>query len=132
MDSANQTASVPVTACAKHAIRLLQTGETYACSSAETLLQGMARIGRKGIPAGCLNGGCGICKVIIRSGCVKKTGAMSRAHVSEQEEAQGVVLACRVAPDSDVELEVMGCMKKAVLCMSCGMTQAGEPANIPK
>ncbi|MBC2771080.1 2Fe-2S iron-sulfur cluster-binding protein [Pusillimonas minor] len=52
----------------RHAIRLLQTGEAYVCSSAETLLQGMARIGKKGIPAGCLNGGCGVCKVVIRCG----------------------------------------------------------------
>ena len=132
MGTANQTDNVPASACSKHAIRLLQTGETYACSSAETLLQGMARIGRKGIPAGCLNGGCGVCKVVIRNGSVTKTGAMSRAHVSEQEEAQGVVLACRVAPLGDIDLEVMGCMKKAVLCMSCGMTQAGEPASISK
>jgi ferredoxin len=91
--TANQIDNVPASACSKHAIRLLQTGETYMCGSAETLLQGMARIGRKGIPAGCLNGGCGVCKVVIRSGSVTKTGAMSRAHVSEQEEAQGVVLA---------------------------------------
>jgi ferredoxin len=55
-----------------------------------------------------------VCKVAIRSGDVRKTGAMSRAHVSEQEEAQGVVLACRVAAVSAVELEVVGKMKKAV------------------
>ena len=67
----------------RHAIRLLQTGEAYVCSSAETLLQGMARIGKKGIPAGCLNGGCGVCKVVIRCGTVRKAGAMSRAHISE-------------------------------------------------
>lgn len=101
------------TSC-NHSIRLLQTGETYVCNSTETLLQGMARIGRKGIPVGCLNGGCGVCKVAIRSGSVRKTGAMSRAHISEQEEAQWVVLACRVAPTDAVELDVVGKMKKAV------------------
>ncbi|NMM28270.1 MAG: 2Fe-2S iron-sulfur cluster binding domain-containing protein [Glaciimonas sp.] len=118
--------------CGKHSVRLLQTGETYVCSSEETLLQGMARMGRKGIPSGCLNGGCGVCKIAIRSGNIKKTGAMSRAHISEQDEAQGVVLACRVVPLSDVELDVMGCMKKTILCMQCGAAQAGEPSSIPK
>lgn len=97
-----------------HPVRILQTGETYMCSSLETLLQGMARIGRKGIPAGCLNGGCGVCKVVIRSGSVCPTGAMSRAHISEQEEAHGVVLACRVAPSDAVEVEVVGKMQKSV------------------
>ena len=132
MGTANQIDNVPASACSKHAIRLLQTGEIYLCSSAETLLQGMARIGRKGIPAGCLNGGCGVCKVVIRSGSVTKTGAMSRAHVSGQEEAQGVVLACRVAPLDDIDLEVMGCMKKTVLNAQCGAVQTGEPSRISK
>jgi ferredoxin len=73
-----------------------------------------------------------VCKVVIRSGSVTKTGAMSRAHVSEQEEAQGVVLACRVAPLGDIDLEVMGCMKKTVLNVQCGAVQTGEPSGISK
>jgi ferredoxin len=54
-----------------------------------------------------------VCKVAIRSGAVHKSGAMSRAHISEQDEAQGVVLACKVVPDGAVELEVVGKMRKA-------------------
>lgn len=115
MSSAPEMENSSSQANCNHPIRLLQTGETYVCSSTETLLQGMARIGRKCIPAGCLNGGCGVCKVTVRSGQVQKTGAMSRAHVSEQEEAQGVVLACRVVPLGAVELEVVGKMKKVVV-----------------
>ena len=122
MDTANTTGNLQASTSTRHCVRLLQTGETYLCSSDESLLQGMARIGKKGIPAGCLNGGCGVCKIVIRSGSVKKTGAMSRAHISEQDEAQGVVLACRVAPGEDVALEVMGCMKKAVMRAQCGVT----------
>lgn len=120
MNAANETESLLASTSSKHRIRLLQTGETYDCSSEENLLQGMARLGKKGIPAGCLNGGCGVCKVVIRSGSVKKTGAMSRAHISEQDEAQGIALACRLAPTGDVELDVMGCMKKSILRMQCG------------
>jgi ferredoxin len=104
-----------VSATGSHSIRLLQSGESYRCSGEETLLQGMAKLGRKGIPAGCLNGGCGVCRVLIRSGNVRKTGVMSRAHISEQDEAQGLVLACRVAPGSDVELDVIGCIRKSLL-----------------
>lgn len=94
-------------------VHLPQTGETYQCGAGETLLQGMARIGRKCIPVGCLNGGCGVCKVAVHAGSVHKSGCMSRAHISEQEEAQGVVLACRVIPDSEVSIEVIGKMRKA-------------------
>jgi ferredoxin len=96
-----------------HMIRLPQSGESYQCGDSETLLQGMARIGRRCIPVGCLNGGCGVCKVRIRAGTVHNSGAMSRAHISEQEEAQGVVLACRVVPDGALEIEVVGKMRKA-------------------
>ena len=97
-----------------YSVRVRETGETYLCMGAETVLQGMARLGRKCIPAGCLNGGCGVCKVAIRSGLVHSAGPMSRAHVSEQDEAQGVVLACRVVPAGPLEIEVVGKMKKAV------------------
>lgn len=81
----------------------------------ESLLKGMARLGRKSIPVGCLNGGCGVCKVAIRKGSFCKIGVMSRAHVSEEEESRGIVLACRVAPACDIELDVLGKMQKSVL-----------------
>lgn len=98
---------------ATHLVHLPQTGESYQCGDSETLLEGMARIGRKCIPVGCLNGGCGVCKVAIHQGTVHKAGCMSRAHISEEEEARGVVLACRVVPDSELAIEVVGKMRKA-------------------
>jgi ferredoxin len=98
----------------KYAVLVVETKEEYLCSSKETLLEGMARLGRKCIPVGCVNGGCGVCKVAITKGDVHKCGAMSRAHVSEQEESQGVLLACRAMPMSAIELEVLGKMKKAI------------------
>lgn len=98
----------------KHAVLVIATSEEYLCGSAETLLEGMARIGRKCIPVGCVNGGCGVCKVAIVKGKVRKCGPMSRVHVSEEEELQGVLLACRAMPMSAIELEVIGKMKKAI------------------
>ncbi len=95
-------------------ISIVDCDVNYSCLARETLLQGMARLGRKGIPAGCLNGGCGVCKVVILSGTVCKTGAMSRAHVSQSEEERGVVLACRVRPVTDVELLVVGKLSRPV------------------
>src|SRR5438045_2707689 len=83
-----------------------QTGETYPCASDESLLRGMLQLGRRGIPVGCVNGGCGVCKVRIVDGCVTPLGPVSRAHVSAEDERHGVTLACRVAPVSPVTLEV--------------------------
>src|SRR5437667_12327607 len=71
-----------------------QTGETYACAADESLLRGMLRLGRKGIPVGCVNGGCGVCKVRIVDGSVTPLGPISRAHVSVEEECAGLTLAC--------------------------------------
>ncbi len=47
---------------------------------------------------------------------------MSRAHVSAEEEAQGICLACRVAPLEGVEVEVLGKMKKALQFEAWGGT----------
>ena len=93
-------------------VRVSQTGETYACATSESLLKGMLRLGRKGIPVGCVNGGCGVCKVRIVAGQVQALGPISRAHVSSDEEAAGLTLACRVAPTSAVTLEVAGHLQK--------------------
>lgn len=82
------------------------SGEQYSCRNTENLLKGMERLGRKGIPVGCRNGGCGICKVKVSEGQYR-FGKMSRAHISEQEERQGIVLACRCQPETDVRLEAL-------------------------
>jgi ferredoxin len=89
-----------------------QTGETYPCATTESLLRGMLKLGRKGIPAGCVNGGCGVCKVRIVEGTVTSLGPVSREHVSVEEECCGITLACRVAPATAVRLEAVGKFEK--------------------
>lgn len=97
----------------KHHILIEDTGERYACDESESVLDGMARLGRRGIPVGCRGGGCGVCKVQVLSGSYA-VKVMSRAHVSAEELAAGVVLACRVMPHSDLCVQVLGKMKKTV------------------
>lgn len=104
-------------------VSLPQTGESYACATTENLLQGMLKLGRRGIPIGCVNGGCGVCKVRIVQGQVASLGPVSRAHVSVDEEAQGITLACRVAPVTPVTLQVLGKMEKP---FSKGFANANE------
>lgn len=96
----------------KHQVHVVQTGEEYLCASDESLLTGMLRLGRKGIPVGCVNGGCGVCKVRILEGEVASLGPISRAHVTIEEEREGLTLACRVAPLTAVRLEVAGKLTK--------------------
>jgi ferredoxin len=96
-----------------HTVTIEDDGSSYRCSDTLTLLEGMESLGKKGIPVGCRGGGCGVCKVHVLSGSYTKR-VMSREHVSEQDEAQGCVLACRVRPTSALSLRVIGQMKKNV------------------
>lgn len=93
-------------------VTITQTGESYPCALDESLLKGMLRLGRKGIPVGCVNGGCGVCKVRILAGEVSVLGPISRAHVTKEDEAKGCTLACRVAPRQAVRIEVLGRLER--------------------
>ena len=97
----------------RHQVHIQDTDKHYPCAENRSLLQGMENLNRRGIPIGCRNGGCGVCKVQILDGDYQ-TKVMSRAHVSAEEEAQRCVLACRVLPLSDIRLAVVGKMKKSV------------------
>ncbi|MEO8598408.1 MAG: 2Fe-2S iron-sulfur cluster binding domain-containing protein [bacterium] len=94
-------------------ITIEETGETFRCSDRQSLLVGMESLGKKGIPVGCRSGGCGVCKIKVVEGSYQKR-VMSREHVSQEDEAAGCLLACRVVPNSDVKLTVLGMMKKNV------------------
>lgn len=85
----------------------------FSCEAGDNLLRSMEALGRRGIPVGCRGGGCGVCKVRVVEGRFH-TRKMSRACLSEQEEADGVVLACRLFAESDLSLQVVGKMVKAL------------------
>jgi ferredoxin len=55
------------------------------------------------IPVGCRGGGCGICRIKVVSGRYR-TKVMSRSRISEDDERDGIVLACRVFPESDLSI----------------------------
>lgn len=91
-------------------ITLQGTEIVYDCSDKQTILGGMEKLGLKGIPVGCRGGGCGVCKIYVAAG-EYTTKKMSRVHISEADEVQGYVLACRCRPNSDITLKVVGRMK---------------------
>ncbi|MBL8470487.1 MAG: 2Fe-2S iron-sulfur cluster binding domain-containing protein [Rhodocyclaceae bacterium] len=109
---------------AYHVVTVNDTGECFRCSSQESLLAGMERLGKKGIPVGCRGGGCGVCKVEITAGTYSKR-VMSRQHISEADECAGRVLACRVRPTSDISLAVLGKMKASVCRPNADTTPGG-------
>ena len=57
------------------------------------------------LPVGCRRGGCGVCRVRVLAGQYR-SDLMSRSHVSAEDEAAGVVLACCIYPLSDLSLRL--------------------------
>jgi len=49
-------------------VRLIETRERFSCSPEQSVLEGMANLGRRGIPVGCEGGACGVCKVEVLKG----------------------------------------------------------------
>ena len=95
-------------------VTIENTGETFRCSSEDNVLKAMEQLRCKGIPVGCRNGGCGTCKVRVTTGHYVKM-KMSRAVLSEEEERQSCVLACKTYPRSDMKVDVVGKMVRAVV-----------------
>ncbi len=92
--------------------------ERVSCPDDDNVLRAMEVLGRKGIPVGCRGGGCGVCKVQVTDGAYR-TRKMIRACLRSDEEAAGVLLACKLLPDSDLSVKVVGKMARAV-CRSSG------------
>lgn len=101
----------PTTGCSFEVL-LVKSGERFPCQEQESVLKGMARLGCRGIPVGCVGGGCGICKVRILEGQVTRLGAVSRAHINAEEEAAGFTLACQISAATTLRLEEVGYLER--------------------
>ena len=93
-------------------ISIADTGETFPCKDGQNVLAAMEKLGRKGIPVGCRGGGCGICRVQVVGDARYKTLVMSRARVSEADEAQGICLACKLIPEGDLTVKPLGLLEE--------------------
>lgn len=76
---------------------------TLIIHEGDSLLAASERCFNKSIAVGCRKGGCGVCRVQILSGKYASK-VMSKAHVSDDNRQDGIVLACRVFPESDMEI----------------------------
>lgn len=56
------------------------------------------------IPTGCQRGGCGMCKMKVLSGEYEQELIRSHDVLSDEELANGFVLACCMTPKSDLEI----------------------------
>ena len=93
-------------------ITVENTGEA-TCYEGERVLAALERaqsFGRlknlpRRLPVGCRRGGCGVCRARVLSGDYR-TDPMSRAHVSEADEAAGLVLSCAIYALGDLSLRL--------------------------
>ena len=89
--------------------------EVFNCKADQNILAAMNSLGRKGIPSGCRSGGCGICRIQIVGEASYQVGKMSRTEVSEEDEANGICLACKVTPQSDMVVSPLGLLRKRLV-----------------
>lgn len=85
----------------QHQVRLVDQPRSFPAGEQCSLLVAMEKAAQSGIDVGCRGGGCGQCRIRVLAGrYVSKR--MSRAWVTAEEEAQGIVLACRIFARSDL------------------------------
>ncbi len=84
-------------------ISVQPSGRLFSAESNETLLAAGIRQGI-GLPYGCKDGACGSCKCKKLEGIVVHGPHQSKA-LSDEEEAQGLILTCCAMAQSDVVLE---------------------------
>ena len=99
----------------KFIIAIEDNGEKFVCSSERNVLKAMEQLGRKDIPVGCRGGGCGVCRVQVLGDGHYRTGRMSREQVPVKDEEQGICLACKLFPEGNLRLKVLGKWQKIFL-----------------
>jgi ferredoxin len=77
------------------------------CPPGMSVLRAMVAAGRGDLPLGCRSGGCGVCRVRVEQGDYT-VGPMSAAQVDAEAAAQGVALACRLFPSTDLRVTAIG------------------------
>jgi ferredoxin len=90
----------------KYDILVRNKVKTEKCLDSKHLMDGLY-VYEDLVPKGCHNGACGLCKIKVHSGDFEKS-KMNRKHISLEEENENILLACKVKPLSEMEIEFIG------------------------
>jgi ferredoxin len=85
-------------------IRVEPDGVQLEANPGESLLKALTREAPGMVPVGCRGGGCGVCRIRVRSGQVTQ-GAVSVTALPPADRKTGMVLACKATPLTDLVLE---------------------------
>ena len=90
----------------QHRITIEGSEQAYFSHAGQSVLDAM--VGRpSAVEVGCRSGGCGVCRVEVLSGSFER-GEMSAEQISAECRSRGILLACRVFPNSDLHLRPVG------------------------
>ena len=90
-----------------HQIELMNKGIVVHCKEDQNVLQALERQSNSRFMVGCRFGGCGFCRVKVLEGTYTQL-PMSATYVPPTDLEQGIVLACRIFPTSDLKLHFLG------------------------
>lgn len=85
-------------------IRIEPGGAEVFCKEHQVVYDAVRQAGSGLAAYGCGGGGCGICRMQLLTGTVEIVKRMSRAHVTELQQQNGMVLLCCIEPRSDLVL----------------------------
>ena len=92
-----------------YTITLSPIGDAIVCRPGENVLGAILRSGAK-VVFGCKGGGCGACKMQLRSGAVDH-GRCSVAVLPDEDKESGAFLSCQARPLSDLTVELTAANK---------------------
>jgi ferredoxin len=94
----------------------------------QRVLHEMIRRNIRAVPVGCRGGGCGVCRVRVLDGTYDSL-RMSAKHISADDAAHRVVLACRIIPTTDLVIELAPCDSITDGATSTAAGAIAEPAS---
>lgn len=86
-------------------VRVLPSGERIRVKEGESILEALHAAGLA-YRTGCRRGGCGVCKVDLRSGAVTYRKKVADTVMTSREWTDATCLTCQAVPDGDVEIEL--------------------------
>lgn len=89
----------------KHDIFVRNKEKIQKCPESKSLMDGLY-VCEGLVPNACHNGACGLCRIKVHKGEFR-VNKMNRKFISISDEWDNIFLACRVFPESDMEIELL-------------------------
>ncbi len=89
----------------KHNIHVRDKSAIHLCQENKNLMDTLS-VHANIVPKACHNGACGVCRIKIHDGKFEKL-KMNKKHILQEDEHNNILLACRVFPRGDMDIEFL-------------------------